>query len=183
MVYAALYYASRYSLLKALCFAVWTAFHPMAARAPHAAAIADAIANAVMADPNPIGSEDEEAALAARWAVEESWLRPRVVGDGGQAHGLFQLHRAAGLGSIGTQTQAWLAMLHDGSKVCPESPAAPLSGGCVQARKLADRRTRAALGVLHQFLASSSLSSDTPIETSVDSPEGLLARGGQNSGL
>jgi hypothetical protein len=42
------------------------------------------------------------------------------------------------------QARAWLALLHEGARVCPASPAAPLSGGCVAARSTADRRaTRA----------------------------------------
>ena len=128
-------------------------------------------------------SDEEEVSVAARWAVEESWLRPRAVGDSGVAHGIFQLHSAAGKGTLEQQTQGWLALLHEGARICPESPAAPLSGGCVRARKLADRRTKAALRVLHQFEMDdvSPLDEMSPLETNVprEAPAPLTAQRGQ----
>jgi hypothetical protein len=141
----------RYFHLKALCFAVWAAFNPHAVFSKHSEALADAIATATLFDPSPtFGSAEPEAAVAARYAVEESWLHLRAVGDSGQAHGAFQLHTPAGRGSAQEQAEGWLTMLHDGAVLCPESPAAPLSGGCHRARKLADRRVKAAFEVLQR---------------------------------
>jgi hypothetical protein len=64
----------------------------------------------------------------------------------GKANGLWQLWGPDGLKSPREQAVAWLALYHDGVRVCPASPLAPLSGGCLvpAARRLGERRERQA---------------------------------------
>ena len=152
--------ANTIETLRALVVATWSFLSPTAGQSPDAPAIADAIATAVAGDPDPIyGDASVEAAVAAVYAWHESRLRihpvPWVDPSTGKpvdglAHGIFQLHTHAGELDATTQTVAWLAMLHDGARTCPASPAAPLSGGCTQARKLADRRMAFAVRVVGQ---------------------------------
>jgi hypothetical protein len=179
----ALIFAAHYFRLKAICFAVWVAFNPQAARAPHADAVADAIATAVMFDAAVVVDDEHETALAARYAVEESWLKPRAVGDGGDAHGIFQLHSPVGRGSLQEQTAGWLVLLHDGARTCPAHPAAPLSGGCDRAWKLADRRTRAANEVLDHFEADAPIELVPYAEAPAATEERLPRGGAQNPRL
>lgn len=138
--------------LRALVFAVWGAVHPLAPQMRDAPAIAWAIARAVDEDPDPVfGDAETEAAVAAYWALRESWLRREVVGDGGRSFGVWQEPRFVGKGPLRAQATYWLRLLHEGQRICPASPAAPLSGGCERAWKLADRRvaeTRAILSAL-----------------------------------
>jgi hypothetical protein len=142
-------WALQYARLYALCFAVWATFDPAASKARDAEALASAIAWAGITDANPVYKDAEhEAAVAARYAVEESWLNLKAIGDSGAAHGAFQLHSSAGRGDAAAQVAGWLALLHEGALRCPASPAAPLSGGCRRAYKLANRRVAAAFAVL-----------------------------------
>jgi hypothetical protein len=131
-----------------LVLAVWRAFHPGLERAPTALPLARAIAQAVAEDSAPVWPMPEEAAIVALWAVKESWLAPNAVGDHGQAFGYLQLHSAAGRGTELEQVRGWLALLREGARICPESPAAPLSGSCMGARALADRRVERATELL-----------------------------------
>ncbi len=147
--------------LKILVFAVWTAIHPAAPKLVDAPEIAAAIATVVSEDPAPpvFGGREEDAAVMAYYALRESWLRKGVVGDHGKSFGVWQEPESTGKADVLTQARAWVAVLREGARLCPASPAAPLSGGCVAARKVADRRVKKALALLEtakQSLASAS---------------------------
>src|SRR5580704_9332744 len=118
--------------LKTLVLAIWAAIHPAAPTLPDAPEIADAIVVAVSQDPLPpvFGSREEDAAVMAYYALRESWLRKRAVGDGGRSFGVWQENATTGRADVVTQARAWLFMLHEGARICPDNPAAPLSGGC-----------------------------------------------------
>jgi hypothetical protein len=128
--------------LKLIVLTIWAAIHPAAPRLPDAPQIAAAIETAVTTDAEPpvFGSREEDAAVMAYYALRESWLSHDAVGDGGRSFGVWQLRSASGRADLGTQARAWLALLHEGARICPASPAAPLSGGCTAARVTADRR-------------------------------------------
>lgn len=136
--------------IKLLVLAIWALVHPTAPRLRDAQQIATAIDTAISQDVDPpvFGSREEDAAVMAYYAIRESWLAHDAVGDGGKSFGVWQMQSAAGRADVMTQARAWLWLLHQSARVCPESPAAPLSGGCVAARSLADRRTAKA----HQLL-------------------------------
>jgi hypothetical protein len=136
--------------LKLLVFAVWSAIHPAAPKLQDAPEIAAAIERVVSEDPQPpvFGSREEDAAVMAYWALKESWLRKGVVGDGGRSFGVWQEPAITGKADVLTQARAWVAVLREGARLCPVSPAAPLSGGCVAARKVADRRVKRARALL-----------------------------------
>jgi len=136
--------------LKLLVFAVWSAIHPAAPKLQDAREIAAAIEKVVSEDPQPpvFGSREEDAAIMAYWALKESWLRKGVVGDGGRSFGVWQEPAITGKADVLTQARAWVAVLREGARLCPDSPAAPLSGGCVAARKVADRRVKRARALL-----------------------------------
>jgi hypothetical protein len=125
--------------LKVIVLAIWAAVHPGAPRLPDAAPIAAAIETAVSQDVEPpvFGSREEDAAVMAYYAIRESWLTHDAIGDGGRSFGVWQLRSASGR-----------ALLHEGARICPASPAAPLSGGCVAARSTADRRATKARSLL-----------------------------------
>ena len=132
--------AAQLDHLRAVVLGVWTAIHPALPLRADAAAIADAIAWAVAFDPAPVGGGELEAAAMGYWAFAESSLVRRAVGDAGASWGVWQEPRAVGSGPLDEQARYWLRLLHAGELSCPESPAAPLSGGCVAARRVADRR-------------------------------------------
>jgi hypothetical protein len=136
--------------LQIIVLAIWGAVHPGAPRLHDAASIAAAIESAVSQDAEaPVfASREEDAAVMAYYAIRESWLNHDAVGDGGLSFGVWQLRSASGRADLGTQARAWLSLLHEGARICPESPAAPLSGGCVAARTTADRRSMRALNLL-----------------------------------
>ena len=122
-------------------------------RAPPA--ILRAAAEAVAADPSPLeGSADLELAAMLVWGRAESALqvhpRPWLGANGlpvdPLARGWLQVHAASD--DPGEQAREWLRELHDGARVCPDHPAAPLSGGCAQAWRLSDRRMAVARRVL-----------------------------------
>jgi hypothetical protein len=56
------------------------------------------------------------------------------------AHGPWQLHGAMGLAPLSQQARAELYLIHEGERICPDSPLAPLAGGCRvrAARRMAD---------------------------------------------
>jgi hypothetical protein len=142
----------------ALALAVWATVHPRAPRLADAPAIARAWAQAVDEDTRPpvFGSKDRDCAIGAYWALRESWLNAHAVGDAGKSHGAWQEQTAAGKADLLTQARAWRDLLRAGARVCPASPAAPLSGGCEpghKGRKLADRRVRNALRALDEARA------------------------------
>jgi hypothetical protein len=136
--------------LKIIVLAIWAAVHPAAPRLPDAAPIAAAIETAVSQDAEPpvFGSREEDAAVMAYYAIRESWLTHDAIGDGGRSFGVWQLRSASGRADLSTQAHAWLSLLHEGARICPASPAAPLSGGCVAARSTADRRATKARSLL-----------------------------------
>ena len=90
------------------------------------------------------------------FAARESSLVAGAVGDGGKAHGPWQLHGAAGTATLADQARTWLALLHDGARRCPASPAAIMWGGCDvrdpltggSTARLATRRVRRARELL-----------------------------------
>jgi hypothetical protein len=136
----------------ALALAVWATVHPRAPRLRDAPAIARAWAQAIDEDKRePVfGSKDRDCAVGAYYAIRESWLNATAIGDGGKSRGAWQEQSPAGRADLLTQARAWRELLHEGARVCPASPAAPLSGGCEEGRKLADRRVRNALRALYE---------------------------------
>jgi hypothetical protein len=148
--------------LKILVFAVWSAIHPQAPKMKDAPEIAQAIVTVVSEDPLPpvFGSREEDAAVMAYYALRESWLRKNAVGDNGRSFGVWQQPERVGKGDVISQARAWVAVLREGARLCPDSPAAPLSGGCREARKLADRRVRRARVLLDT--AKQSLAAEDP---------------------
>jgi hypothetical protein len=138
--------------LRALIVAIWAAIHPAAPKLLDASEIADAITTAVNEDRQPpvFGSREEDAAIMAYWALRESWLAKGAVGDHGRSFGVWQEPAITGRADVLTQARAWLVTLHEGQRICPASPAAPLSGGCNAARSLANRRVARARALLNQ---------------------------------
>jgi hypothetical protein len=138
--------------LKLLVLAIWGAVHPGAPRLRDAASIADAIDAAVSSDAEPpvFGTREEDAAVMAYWALRESWLTADAVGDGGRSFGVWQQPPSVGRADLRTQAHSWLGLLHEGARICPASPAAPLSGGCTAGRWLADRRATKARRLLDE---------------------------------
>jgi hypothetical protein len=136
--------------LKTLVLAIWAAIHPAAPKLPDAPEIATAIETVITQDPRPpvFGSREEDAAVMAYWAFRESSLRRNAVGDGGRSFGVWQENATTGRADILTQARAWLYMLHEGARICPDNPAAPLSGGCRAAAHLAQRRVAKARELL-----------------------------------
>jgi hypothetical protein len=136
--------------LKLLVLSIWAAVHPAAPRLHDAALIADAIQAAVTSDAEPpvFGSREDDAAVMAYYAIRESWLSKDAVGDGGLSFGVWQQRSSAGRADVVTQARSWLSLLHEGARICPASPAAPLSGGCHAGRHVADRRATRAHALL-----------------------------------
>jgi hypothetical protein len=162
--------------LKALVMALWSAVHPLAPTLPDAPEIADAIVMAVSQDSAPpvFGSREEDAAVMAYYALRESWLRKHAVGDGGRSFGVWQENATTGRADVVTQARAWLFMLHEGARICPDNPAAPLSGGCKAASHMALRRVakaRELLEVAKRALdASYSCEAVLPVRSAALSP-------------
>jgi hypothetical protein len=136
--------------LKTIILAIWAAVHPAAPRLADASKIADAITTVVSQETElPVfGTAEDDAAVMAYYALRESWLRNGLIGDGGRSFGVWQEPPATGRADLLTQARAWFRLLREGARICPDSPAAPLSGGCVAARKVADRRVRRARELL-----------------------------------
>lgn len=145
-------------LLRALVLALWWASGVPAT--PEAVRIAGALSQAVLDDaeaPPVLGSHVEDLAAMAEWTRLESGVHadPRPFSwdaRAGVSCGILQERceyvRAHGLVD---QAREWLRLAHRGAVLCPESPLAPLSGGCRGARKLADgrvERERELLGAL-----------------------------------
>ena len=153
--------------LKVLVLAVWSAIHPAAPKLVDAPEIATAIATVVSEDPEPpvFGSREEDAAVMAYYALRESWLRKGVVGDNGRSFGVWQQPEKTGRADVLTQARAWVAVLRKGAQLCPASPAAPLSGGCVVARNVADRRVKRARALLETAKQSLLAAAGSPLAT------------------
>jgi len=106
-----------------------------------------------------LGSLSLDAAALLMWEQHESGfqLDPKPWSwdaKAGRSVGLLQQAPEVGHLSAYAQVSAWLSQARHGARVCPESPLAPLSGGCSQARKLADRRLGKARELLDQALTS-----------------------------
>jgi hypothetical protein len=149
--------------LRNMVFGVWAFIHPQLPVSGDAAEIASAIVTVVLedGDRSPVtGSHALDAAAMAYWAACESTLRlgafhAHAVSPGDhRSAGAWQLGPEWGQRSALEQARAWLYLLRAGAKVCPESPASPLSGGCQRARKLADRRMEEARRALATHLVS-----------------------------
>lgn len=110
--------------------------------------VLDAVVRVVGEDPAPpvFGSREADGAAMLLWAWHESEFRDAPPPRSWDARalrscGVWQEPCATtGRLDVATQARAWLALLHLGARLCPESPAAPLSGGCDQAHGLAGRR-------------------------------------------
>ena len=140
--------------MRAAIVAMWALIHPGLPASGDGPEVAADIAQAVVEDGEnaPVySSHAEDAALMAYYAYRESWLRSSAV-DAAGCMGVWQFCSPIGRASILTQARAWLRLLHDGKALCPDSPAAPLSGGCAQARGLADRRGQRARELLGRVL-------------------------------
>jgi hypothetical protein len=136
----------------------WRALHvgaPGDARAVAKAIEVDVVEDELAGRAPVFGSREKDAAVMAYYALRESWLVRGAVGDGGKSFGYWQQEEAHGRGPAERQGRYWLALLREGERSCPASPAAPLSGGCKvrEARALADHRVKKALEVLDQVLA------------------------------
>jgi hypothetical protein len=112
---------------------------------PRAVMEANAAALAAEADRPVLGSIVEDAAALMVWEERESGFSPMPRAyswdaKAGKSLGLLQQRPGVGDAAFEVQVTAWLGLLREGVKACPESPAAPLSGSCVGARRLADRR-------------------------------------------
>jgi hypothetical protein len=120
--------------VRALVIAVWSAMSPSPVHAGDAGAIARAIAQVVTEDGAraPVyTSHDEDAAVMALWAVRESTLNLHAVNDHGRSFGAWQQDaRFGGKGDAYTQARAWLWLLHQGKRLCPEHPGAVAWGAC-----------------------------------------------------
>ncbi len=162
-------YAAHWLALRALCIAVWAAMGP-GSGTPDAPEIAEAIATSVLEQDAPtLESLDADAAVLAVFARGESGLRraPRPESWDAVAHvscGVWQQRCAWLAPSILGQARAEIELLRRGAVLCPESPAAPLSGGCHGAgRRLADGRvTRARALLSGQVSPSTAPSSPAP---------------------
>ena len=148
--------------LRALVMGVWMTVH-VGPLPPSAPAVADAIVEAVLfrsKGPPVFGSHAEDLIAMALWAERESELlfdpppRSHDAKDG-QSCGTWQepcdFVHAPGR-TLRDQARYWIWLLHEGKRLCPASPAADLSGGCVRGRPLADRRTTFARALLWAWL-------------------------------
>jgi hypothetical protein len=105
--------------------------HPHAMDMGDAHEIIDAVEQAVEADPTHIfGSKEADAATMVYLAWKESNFQGAIVGDGGLAHGAWQLHNG-GTSDLQRQASAALTLLHRDAEACPDLPlAAYASGNC-----------------------------------------------------
>jgi hypothetical protein len=145
--------------LRTIVFAVWTAIHPLAPRAPDAPVIADGIAVAVAEDELPAltGSREGDAALLGVYAYRESSLRACASGDGGKSLGPWQLQRLPPSVACAPADAArvWLHVARASIERCAELPlperlAALASGSCARGRRLVRWRWEQAGALLAQ---------------------------------
>ena len=99
-------------------------------------------------------SAPEDAALLTTWALYESGVQVEPRGQSPDARkgvscGPWQEPCAFVKNHTLTQQAVyWLGLKRQGETLCPASPLAPLSGGCKQARYLADTRYASAMQAL-----------------------------------
>jgi hypothetical protein len=156
----ALQYLTQWFSLKSLCLAVWTAISPASTHIADANEIADSIATAVLEADTPVfRTVEEDAAILAVWAYFETGgtmsRHPRPMSwdaVAGLSCGVWQQRCATLPSTILGQARAELVLMRRGAVICPEQPMAPLSGGCHNARGLADRRVRKARQLLETVL-------------------------------
>jgi hypothetical protein len=72
------------------------------------------------------------------------------------AHGPWQLHGAMGLAPLPQQARAELYLIHEGERICPDAPLAPLAGGChvAAARRMSDKLDERARELLRTTCAA-----------------------------
>lgn len=121
--------------LVVLGLALWAQMSVLYARQPDARAIATAAAGAVWEDVvagrPPVGASYlEDLAVQDYWAARESGLDAHAVGDGGEAHGPWQLHGPCGGLSLPRQARCWRSLVREGVRLCPDAPYAILWGAC-----------------------------------------------------
>lgn len=145
--------------IRTLVLFVWATLHPHALP-KDACVIADAIVEAIVfrsVNQPVFGSIELDAVTMALWTDGESnvQLEPRPQSHDardGTSCGPWQEPCAfVRTHTLHDQARYWLWLLHEGRKLCPESPAAPLSGGCRNGRPLAGRRLARAAGMLLGF--------------------------------
>lgn len=149
--------------LEALVLSIWAAIHPGLEKSGDAREIASAIAVVILEDAPraPVfGSHAEDLAVMAYFAKLESdirkkpghYLDPRTKKEIDPiAYGPWQEHTDEGKTAL-EYARSWLALLHEGKRRCPTSPAAPICGSCLLARPVADRRVRKARVLLRAAL-------------------------------
>lgn len=132
--------------LRATLILFLRAVHPAAPVGADAPQIIEAIVTAVRDDLSareaPVfGSPEADAEVLGYTAWKESGMRLHAIGDHGRSFGAFQLQSEAGKGDPLTQAKGALGAFRKARDLCPESPMrAYMSGGCVNARRLAARR-------------------------------------------
>jgi hypothetical protein len=99
--------------------------------------VLDAVATTVASEETPtFGSRSLDAALLLVYCAKESKCTERTrAGDGGAAHGPWQLHGPCGLGPTAAQPRCWLDIGAWSLRVCSHLPAserlaALASGSC-----------------------------------------------------
>jgi hypothetical protein len=141
------------SLTPALRMLVLSLVH--AVHAHPDAGVVDGMVSALAAERTPVlGSLAEDAAAMVTWAVGESQMQLHPTSyswdsRAGLSRGVWQLQGATGDAAPDVQAAAWLALLRDGLRRCPDAPGAPLSGGCHgAARRIARGRMTQARAIL-----------------------------------
>ena len=141
---ALFFYLAHLQALRAIVFTVWAGMAMPPTK--DSDAIADAIVTATLMDhENAVfGPEKTIAAMAYYSGAESNNHIDAYSNLDAPAWGFLQQQSGLGKGDALTQARGWLRLLAFGSRICPASPAAPLSGGCRRAYRLADRRTHTA---------------------------------------
>jgi hypothetical protein len=128
-------------ILHVIVLLIWSGVH-----AHPNPAIEDAIVTAAMEDAarGYVDSAFEAAALAF-WSAKESGNEENPKAQSrdaaaGQSCGPWQEECATLPRTLLGQARKWLWLAHRGAAICPESPLAPLSGGCRAGRVIAETR-------------------------------------------
>jgi hypothetical protein len=157
--------------LSTLVLTFMAAISPGAEHRGDASSLATAIASTIESDPLPpvFGTKERDAAMMALYAWHESNFAAHPTpqswdAKAGKSCGYWQ-QACLGAGTLDVigQARMWLWQLHEGAKICPDSPAAPLSGGCSRARRVADART-ARVDALLSHLETSDVAGADPAD-------------------